>query len=345
MAKRDLNRILVVRNDKLGDFMLSFPAFALLKSSLSDVRIFALVPAYTRDMAEACQWIDEVIIDEWQGKGILSNLSLYRLLRQHRFDAIITLYSTTRVGICAFAAAIPYRLAPATKLAQLFYNHRLVQRRSRSEKPEHAYNSDLVRRFCQDMEIHPANTLAPPFLHFDTDTVNKRRRDFCKLHGLATEHKLVFVHPGSGGSARNLSTDQYAELSRRLTAEGPHTIVISAGPGEYENAHQLGRLLTGTPHVIYESRAGLKQFAEHIQFADLFVGGSTGPIHVAGALDVPTVAFYPRRRSATSLRWQTLNSDGHRLAFSPPEDGHEEDMSKIDIEEVARIVSQTFLAC
>ncbi|MCK4707525.1 MAG: glycosyltransferase family 9 protein [Gammaproteobacteria bacterium] len=343
MATHVPNKILIVRNDKLGDFILSFPAMGLLKASLPSARIYALVPEYTRDMAEACSWIDEVLIDKWQNKSPRANLQLLQLFKQHQFDAIITLYSTTRIGFCAFAARIPYRLAPATKLAQLFYNHRLTQHRSRSEKPEHAYNSDLVQRFCQDHQIEIAAPPHTPLLQFEPATVHTLRIEFCRQHQIAAEQQLVFIHPGSGGSARNLSTEQYAQLARQLRSEHGHTVVISAGPGEYENAHRLGKLLTEIPHVVYESRQGLKQFAEHIQFADLFIGGSTGPIHVAGALDRPTVAFYPRRRSATSLRWQTLNSDGKRLAFSPPADAEQEDMSKIDINEVARTINQHYL--
>lgn len=343
MATRAPKKILVVRNDKLGDFMLSFPAMGLLKASLPGARVYALVPDYTRNMAEACSWIDEVLIDKWQNKGLRANLQLLKLFKQHRFDAIVTLYSTTRIGYCAFAARIPYRLAPATKLAQLFYNHRLVQRRSRSEKPEHAYNSDLIHKFCQDHNITLANPPQAPFLQFEPKTVRKLRTEFCSQNRIAADQQLIFIHPGSGGSARNLSTEQYAELARQLTSTRGHTIVISAGPGEYENAHRLGKLLVDTPHVVYESREGLKRFAEHIQFTDLFIGGSTGPIHVAGALDRPTAAFYPRRRSATPLRWQTLNSEDKRLAFSPPADAEQEDMSKIDITEVARTISQHYL--
>lgn len=230
MATRDPKKILVIRNDKLGDFMLSFPAIGLLKASLPEAQIYALVPEYTQDMAEACSWIDEVLIDKWQNKGMWANLQLLKLLRQHRFDAIITLYSTTRVGFCAFAARIPYRLAPATKLAQLFYNHRLVQRRSRSEKPEHAYNSDLIHRFCQDHRIPEANPPHPPLLQFEPETIRKLRAEFCSQYRIAANQLLVFVHPGSGGSASNLTTEQYAELARQLTSTQGHTIVISAGP-------------------------------------------------------------------------------------------------------------------
>lgn len=344
MARRIPKKILVVRNDKLGDFMLSFPAFALLKASLPDSRVYALVPEYTKDMADACQWIDETLIDKWQNSDISSTFSLLKLLRQYHFDAVITLYSTTRVGLSASLAGIPYRLAPATKLAQIFYNHRLSQRRSRSEKPEYAYNSDLVLQFCHDQYLKPATPPTPPFLQFDNKEVSESREKFYRKHKIPPSHKLIFVHPGSGGSARNLSIEQYAELSAQLQSRTGHTIVISTGPGEFEYAQKLSSLLSKTDHVIYESRLGLTQFAQHIQFSDMFIGGSTGPVHVAGALNRPTVAFYPRRRSATSLRWQTLNSEENRLSFSPPQHAAEEDMSEINIEAVAKAISKKFLS-
>lgn len=343
MAVNTPEKILVVRNDKLGDFILSFPAFALLKKSLPNSHICALVPPYTKDIAKDCQWIDEVVIDLWQNQGLVANRHLFSLFRQYEFDAIVSLYSTTRVGLCARLAGIPYRLAPATKLAQVFYNHRLMQRRSRSEKPEHAYNSDLIYQFCQDQLIQPANMPEPPYLAYKPDRVNALRDAFVQQHNLPHDQMLVFFHPGSGGSARNLTTEQYAELANRLHSRTGHIIVISAGPGEMDNARAMASLLPNTPHVIYESRDGMSAFAQHIQFADLFIGGSTGPIHIAGALNRPTTAFYPRRRSATSLRWQTLSSSDRRLAFSPPADADEEDMGRIDINEVAQQISQKFL--
>ena len=76
---------------------------------------------------------------------------------------------------------------------------------------------------------------------------------------------------------------------------------------------------------------------------DLFISGSTGPLHVAGALDVPTAAFYPRRRSATPLRWQTLNSPQRRLAFTPEVTAGESDMSGVKLEAAAQAISEQFL--
>jgi len=343
MPTKQPENILVVRNDKLGDFMLSYPAFALLKRSLPESRVHALVPPYTRDMAEACPWIDQVLLDEWQAQGLFTNRALLTLFRKHHFDAIITLYSTTRVGACAWLAGIPYRLAPATKLAQIFYNHRLSQRRSRSEKPEHAYNSDLVLEFCHNFQISTQGIPEPPLLKFDATEIEAAKQHFLHQNKLHDQSTLVFIHPGSGGSARNLTLQQYVTLARQLVSKNGHTIVISAGPGEYDHAHAMSKQLIDVAHVVYESRDGLRSFAQHIQFADVFIGGSTGPLHIAGALDRPTAAFYPRRRSATALRWQTLNHDCNRLAFSPPDEAPEEDMSSIDIAGAAAQISHRFL--
>ena len=77
--------------------------------------------------------------------------------------------------------------------------------------------------------------------------------------------------------------------------------------------------------------------------ADLFISGSTGPLHIAGALDRATAAFYPRRRSATPLRWQTLSADHHRLEFCPSVEAEESDMQSIDIQQAAMEISNTLL--
>ncbi len=49
-----MKNILVVRNDKIGDFMLAWPSFAMLKLSVPDMKVTALVPRYTAALAEMC---------------------------------------------------------------------------------------------------------------------------------------------------------------------------------------------------------------------------------------------------------------------------------------------------
>ena len=336
-------KILIVRNDKLGDFMLAWPAFATLKQSLPGCEIHALVNPYTADMARLCPNIDQVILDPGSDASLSEQLAFSKGLKQQNYDAAITLFSTTRIGWILLLAGIPYRLAPATKIAQLFYHSRLKQRRSRSEKPEYAYNQDLVIQFLHDSGINTIQQTQPPYLEFSSAETRQTREEFCQVHQIDPEQKLVFIHPGCGGSANNLSLEQYAELGRNLNSKQGHHIILSAGPGEIDQAKAVAEKLGGTTHTVYNSTEGLKRFAQHIAFADLFVSGSTGPLHIAGALNGNTAAFYPRRRSATALRWQTTNQEEKRLSFSPTEGAELEDMSSIDATKVADQISRKFL--
>lgn len=343
MADTTPQKILIIRNDKLGDFMLSLPVFKLLKAAIPNGQLHALVPDYTRDIALACDAIDQVIIDPGQQATFSQQRQLLRQIRRQKYTAVLTLFSTTRIGCLTWLSGIPYRLAPATKLAQIFYNHRLRQRRSQSEKPEYRYNLELAYRFLCDHHISTAIEASAPYLHFDPDVVTEQKQAFCRQHDIDATHKLIVVHPGSGGSASNLSLEQYAELVRRLELTADYHVVITAGPGEDAQAEQLSRLMVDVPHSIYISHQGLVNFARFLQGATLFISGSTGPLHIAGALDVPTAGFYPRRRSATSLRWQTLNSEAKRLGFMPPESHAEQDMQAIDLQQAAEAIRHQLL--
>lgn len=324
-------RILVVRNDKLGDFMLAWPALSLLKQQFPEAEISVLIPAYTRPIADICPWIDNVLIDDQRKSALSDARHLARIIKKHNFDASITLFSEFRIALALWLAQIPLRISPATKLWQVFYTHTLTQRRSRSEKPEYKYNVDLARYFIGRFDLEPATLQNPPFLNFDKKELNRMKKEFMHAAHAPNNCKLVFVHPGSGGSANNLSLKQYASLIENLSVDPDLFFILTAGPGEMDKASKLSELLNDINHAIFHSQEGLINFAKHIAFCSLFISGSTGPLHIAGALNIHTAAFYPSRRSATSLRWETMNQKNRRLAFSPEKIEKDSDMSAIDM--------------
>lgn len=341
-------RVLVVRNDKLGDFMLAWPTFALIKHHWPEATLIALVPDYTAALARLCPWIDEVVIDEGEGP-----VPLARKLAAAKIDMMVALFSTSRVAIAGWLARIPYRLAPATKAFQLFYNRRVVQRRSRSQKPEYAYNLDLGYRLLQEMhgaaetrtterngDFLPGE-IPRPLLASAAHTLPDRAR-FCAAQRLRPELPLVFIHPGSGGSANNLSPSQYAALANRLHRQTPLNFVVTAGPREAAIARQLAGALEA-PCCVLET-AGIEALVAHLTLADLFISGSTGPMHIAAALDRPTATFFPRHRSATPLRWQPLNHPAKRLALTPPASAAADEVSAIDIAQAAEQIARRFFS-
>ncbi|MEH6649128.1 MAG: glycosyltransferase family 9 protein [Motiliproteus sp.] len=328
-------KILVVRNDKLGDFMLSWPGFAALKQAFPEAQIVALVPNYTKPIAELCPWIDDLLIDPTENAGVTGFQQLLKETRAQRFDLMITLFSTTRIGLLGLLAGIPQRWAPATKLAQLFYNHRLSQKRSRSEKPEYQYNLDLVEASIAQYQETTQHLFSAPYLPLDADELEQLRQQFLQQQQLPESQRLIFIHAGHGGSANNLSLEQYADLAATIDVP-TNCYILTAGPGELEATQQLASMFKerGLNHRLFNSTDGLQSFTKHLALAHLFIAGSTGTLHIAGALNRPTVGFYPNRRSSTPLRWRTLNAQGRYLALTPPSD-IEQDMSRVDIDSAA----------
>ena len=60
-------------------------------------------------------------------------------------------------------------------------------------------------------------------------------------------------------------------------------------------------------------------------------------MHLSGALNIPTIGFYPSRRSALPIRWRPINDAEKHIAFCPPE-GKETQMNLglIDIPQALR---------
>lgn len=329
-----MKKILVVRNDKIGDFMLAWPSFAMLKASLPDCHITALVPNYTVALAELCPWIDSVLVDPTEKSDKAKQIELIKQIRAEQFDASINLFSTTYNAKLVWKGKIPYRLAPATKLAQIFYNKRIKQKRSQSAKPEFEYNLDLIRAFLTDNKVKVVEPSAP-YLSFSDQQLVEQKAKLAQQLSLHSDKPWIYVHAGSGGSANNLSLQQYTQLVCGL--EGDFEVVLTAGPGEEQKAAELQKLMAENDRsaVLYDNNDGLVDFSCSIACADMFIAGSTGPLHIAAAIDVPTVGFFPSKRSATPLRWKPINSEGNHIAFCPPkadDKASQEDMARINVD-------------
>ncbi|MDT8282891.1 MAG: glycosyltransferase family 9 protein [Gammaproteobacteria bacterium] len=336
-------KILVIRNDKLGDFMLAWPAFSLLKQQYPNTEITALVPEYTALMAGQCPWIDKVLIDTREASFFKNINKLTRQIRPQHYDMAICFYLETRTALALWLAGVKLRVGPATRLAQIYLNRTLTQRRSRSIKPEFEYNIDLARYAIKLLHDKPVELQQPPFLTFDKKDTDAVKDRLFKDYSLADDVKFVIIHPGSGGSAINLSVEQYAELALAITQNHGVYIIITAGPGEQASAEALSERLKNCKHHIHYSTNGIIDFCKLISLCYVFISGSTGPLHIAGALNVRTAAFYPARRSATSLRWQTLNSADRRLAFYPKKYTGPDDMKQIDVLESAKEIIARFI--
>ncbi len=299
--------ILVVRNDKLGDFITALPTLYVLKHHNPANRIVAIVAPLNRALAESCDFIDEVIVDG--GEDILE---LAFKIREANIDASVTLFSNTRVAIAQFIARIPIRIAPATKIAQVFYNRRIAQRRSRVEMAEFEYNLQLARALFSDIDL----AFPKPLLRFGDEAY----RAFCTEYGIAKS--VVAFHPGFGGSsAANWTLGEYIELVRIAAAFEECDIVMTFGPDEEKLYGEAKEMLgEGSRVVLYRSRGSVVDFAHVLSSFKLFISTSTGTYHLASASGCETFTFFADTLFASSKRWKGIGEESKQHHYMIPHD-------------------------
>jgi ADP-heptose:LPS heptosyltransferase len=285
-----LRTVLVTRHDKIGDFVLCLPLVKLIKINNPRIRVGVLVSAVNYDLARSIEFIDFVILydqDFW---------ATVRDIRLERPDLSISCYIDNRLGALLLASRIPIRIAPATKLAQIFFNRCIAQRRSRVTQHEWQYNLALAH------SIFSAESLvfAPPLLHF---------------LGTAGRLPRVIFHPGSGGSSEgNLRPLDYVRLARRVAAVSGFEAVFTFGPSDQRVYDEI-RAALDFPAVVINDPMPLIDFCKYISQSMLFVSTSTGPMHLAGAVNTPTLSFFGTSLFASDKRWAPINNPRYQSNF------------------------------
>ena len=319
--------ILVVRTDKLGDFITALPTCKVLKQHSPENKIIVCVAPLNESLASSCNFIDEVIVDD----GKSSVFELAKKLRDAKIDVSITLFSNTRVAIAQFLARIKKRIAPATKIAQIFYTHRVKQRRSEVKMAEFEYNLQLVKAVCFDIDLR----FEKPLLKFDD--AKEVYETFCKEHGITKE--VIAFHPGFGGSSdANWTIDEYIELVKNALHVNRYQVVMTFGPDEQTLYEYCKRALQNEDVVFYISQDGLVNFAKLISNFKLFISTSTGTYHLAALVGTPTMTFFGDSLFASSARWKSVSDESMQKHYMIPHDAQKRVEMFEDVKRVLRVL-------
>ena len=304
--------LLITRHDKIGDFCVTLPLFKAIKEQYSNTKVTALVSKVNFEFAKNIEFIDDVILYD---KNDLEKT--LQTIKDKKFDASISCFIDTTLGKMLFKSRIKKRIAPATKIAQIFFNIRVTQRRSRVEKTEWQYNLDLAKKLFPDIKLD----ITRPLLKFEEK-----------------KEKRVIFHPGFGGSSDgNLSLDDYLNLARSIS-KSSYEIVFSFGPDDADSKEYIEKNLDFKA-TIFDSRISLYEFTRYLACSFLFVSTSTGPMHLAGASNTKTLSFFGNSLFASSKRWATISSSENQNNFMLSADYSKEEYLKIE-KKLMEIISE-----
>jgi len=290
--------ILITRHDKIGDFVTSLPLFYVVKKSKPDAKIYALVSKVNIDLARKIDFIDEVILYDklhfWQ---------TLKSVKSANVAVSVSAFIDTKLGWLLFLSGIKIRISPATKIAQIFFNRTIKQKRSLVEKTEVEYNLDLAKLLDRNSSL----SYQIPLLNLEN---NKRFRICNKLKN----EKLALFHPGYGGSSDgNISLNDYIDLAETVRMLDNVKVVWVFGPDDNNTKDQIKRLILNSD-IIYNP-ASILDYCFLIRDSELLISTSTGPMHLAGMLNINTISFFGSNLFASPKRWSTVSDTNKQNNF------------------------------
>jgi len=305
---QEYRRFLIVRTDRIGDVILTLPMARALKRCRPDAHVAFLIRSYTAELAAADRNVDQIItLDD----HLPSFTRTITELRESHFDVVIHTHPMPRLAFITLLAGIPVRVGTGYRWYSFLFNRRVYEHRKDAARHELEYNLNLLRAVGCDHEM------PGPQPEIETTPEQEARVDKVLIDaGVPRGARLVILHPGSGGSARDWNWKKFAQLAEKLAAVGRFAVLITGGKGEEGLVEDLRASCSTTTYGIVGS-LGVVENAALARRAILFVANSTGPLHIAAAVGTPVIGLYPRIRSLSADRWGPYTDK--KIIFSPQE--------------------------
>jgi heptosyltransferase-3 len=305
---------LVSRTDAIGDVVLTLPVAGWLKQQYPSCRVVLIGRAYTAAVAAACPWVDEFLnVDEL---GKLAAAGQVTHLKSYAATAILHVFPNKLLARLAHQADIPVRVGTRNRLFHWLTCNRLVAL-SRRHSPLHEAQLNLQLLAPLGYKQPLALAAVAPLVRLQAAV--PLRPELQQLLAARQPSQLnVILHPRSRGSAREWGLAHFSQLAKMLHAAG-HRVFASGTAAEgvelaewlRENAKFLAADLTG--------QLELPEFIAFIAAADGLVAGSTGPLHLAGALGRHALGLYPPIKPMHPGRWGPLGPHAEYLVFDRPD--------------------------
>lgn len=305
-------RILLVRADNIGDVLLTTPAAASLRKRYPLAFIGYLCRSYTAPLFDGNPAVNQVIaVDDGFPFGVLKSI------KDLKFDVSVHFYVEPKGALLAVWAGIPKRIGPLSKIWSALLTEKIVQNRSQVEKHEAEYNLDLAKA-CGPPggEAGADGVSAPPVICLSGLEKREGAQILSRVLGVENPRPVV-IHPGTKGHVEAWPLRSFLDLAVKIGDRG-EKVVFTAGIGEKKIVDEVLNLSHKNVRVIPAGSLNLRQLASVIFQARLFVGNSSGPLHIATAVGVPTISFFPKAPPVTSARrWGPFGNDSLNRVLSP----------------------------
>jgi heptosyltransferase I len=296
-------RFLVIRLSSIGDIVHALPAVAVLGKAFPDAQIdWAIEPRYA-SLLEGNAFVHGIVkVDTlgWSNR-LCSAATLEEMvrtvleLRRPAYDVAIDFQGLIKSAVAGWLSGSPDRIGLSEywlkePLAAAWYTERVTGRdathviQESIALVEHVISTRAVDSRRPNGLHEPAAWTFPLPRSAEDDRYVEQQLAAMGIR------EFIIVNPGGGWTAKRWPPENYVEVVRRLAAELPHHLLLTGSVDEAPMIQDILKRADSRRAAYFPST--LVQFIALARKASLFLGGDTGPMHLAAAVGTPIVAIY-----------------------------------------------------
>lgn len=294
--------ILIVKLSSLGDIIHTLPAVAWLRRARPEAEIAWIVERPFAQLLEGSPVLDRLIpVDTRRWRRALGSPATWRdiralvsHLRRSSFDLAFDFQGLIKSGVIAAVSGAPRRIGRETAAlkepaSRFFLTEQVAVLSSQHVIDQHLR---LVRSTLGDGESAGSTGEARSVSHYEFPLlISERDREIVEDRLRAAGiREFAVLAPGGGWAAKRWPPACFAEIADFLHEAYGLASVIPIGPAEEDLAADIIRGCRRARPLVLP--CSLKQLAALCDRARLFLGGDTGPLHLAAARATPLVALY-----------------------------------------------------
>jgi predicted lipopolysaccharide heptosyltransferase III len=283
--------VLLIQLGDIGDVVLTMPAINALRRHFPDNELIMCVREHARELAEDCPWTDGVISVDKERRKLRHELA-YQVrflsdLRKPRFSLAIDLRTGSRGAIAAFLSGARYRIGrfadggPSWRNS-LFTHLVRPENEAFQYAPEH--NLNILAPFGLQMEdALPTLTIPGPR--------KKWAQAILRKAGIPKHRPIAAIHPFSLWQYKEWQPSEWISLIHHLTEKRGFSVIVTGSPAERARAEELTEGFKGWAFNL-AGKTSIGELPALLQLCGLFIGVDTAALHIAGAVNVPTVGIF-----------------------------------------------------
>lgn len=291
--------ILFVKLSSIGDIVHTLPALAAVKRAFPDSRVSWVAERRSAELLRNNELLDRLIEVDTRalisGKTMLGKttgnaLKRFRELRHSGPDLSIDFQGLFKSATIARISGAPKRFGFDKKNLREPQCSFLLTDPVTIEPVQNVIlkNLDLAESALRDVTGDPLFSLDRSQIEFPIVTGNEDKA-FAESTAKAVGGPFAILNPGGGWVTKLWRPRDYGVLADRIREDLGLIPVVPVAPGEEELAEAVDSF---AKDGVFKARAGLKEFYELAKMATVYVGGDTGPTHIAVAAGCPVVGIF-----------------------------------------------------